>query len=259
MRTKPTILVIDDSADAREILCTLLEEKGYRPLAAADGPEGIALARAEKPDCILLDIMMPDMSGYRVCEDMRSDPALEQTPIIILTARKVERDKSYARTVGADDFLTKPVRPAQLLATIKKHTEGAGRRATRQLGMRHVVALTGDQAFARLLSSAVDAFNFLRKSGTRFDVATAPTFHEAQALIDKSVPAAIIVDAGAQRERPDQIVRQLKKHPEHKDLPLLVVRHDKSEDLRFAWADARLPGRPSMKTIVAAVAKLVEG
>jgi len=259
MDTKPTVLIVDDNPDAREILRSLLEEKGYRAVVAADGPEGLALARSEKPDCILLDIMMPDMSGYRVCEDLRSDPAFEQTPIIILTARKVERDKSYARTVGADDFLTKPVRPSQLLATLKKHLEGAGRRGARQLGLRHVLLITGDQGLVRVLSGAVDAFNFLRKAGIRYDLVTAPTLADAQALIAKSLPAAILVDAAAPQERADQIVRQLKNNPEYKKLPLVVVRHEKSDDLKFAWADARLPGPPNGKAIVAAVAKLAEG
>jgi len=259
METRPTVLIIDDNQDAREVLRALLEENGYRALVASDGPQGLTIARDEKPDCILLDIMMPEMSGFQFCQSLRSDPACEQIAIIILTARKVERDRSYARTVGADDFLIKPVRRSRLLATVHKHIAGRGRRqAARQLGMRHLLAITTDPSFVRLLNSAIDAYNFVRKAGSRFELAEAASLAEARSILDKHLPAAVIVDAKARNEGADQIVRRLKADPKHKGLPLVVVRHGKSDDLKLAWADARLPGRPNGKAILAAVAQLVE-
>jgi len=258
MDTQHSVLVIDDNEDALEILRSLLEDKGYRPLLATDGPQGLAIARSEVPDCIVLDIMMPNMSGFRVCEDLRSDPTTERIPIVILTARKVERDKSYARTVGVSEFLTKPVRPSQLLGAIAKQIAGRDARGAGHLGTRRVLVITTDHAFARGLSSSVDAFNFLHKGRNRYDLITAATLKDARTLAHTSNPAAIIVDALAHNEGPAQIVGRLKKDPKHGKLPLLVVRHDKADELRFAWAEARLPGRPTGKIIMATLAQLIE-
>ena len=255
----PTVLIIDDNKDALEILRTFLGEKGYRVLTAPDGPQGLETARAEKPDCVILDIMMPEMSGFQVCQSLKSLPDCELTPIIMLTARKVDRDVSYARTVGADDFLTKPVRPAQLLSALRKHLGGEARPvAARQLGRRHILAITSDAALLRVLSGAVDAHNFVCKAGKRFDLADAATHNDARAAINRHLPAAIVVDAAARGEPADQIVRRLKADPKHKKLPLVVIRHDKNDELKFAWADARLPGRPGGKAIIAAVTALVD-
>ena len=259
MEDSPTVLIIDDNADALEILRTFLEEKGHRVLTAPDGPQGLELARAHKPDCVILDIMMPEMSGFQVCQSLKSLPDCEQIPVVMLTARKVDRDISYARTVGADDFLTKPVRPAQLLAALRKHLGGEARPAgTRQLGRRHILVITTDRALLRILSGTIDAHNFVCKAGKRFDLADAANLSDARAAIGRHLPAAVIVDARARGEAADQTVRRLKTDPKHKKLPLLVIRHDKSDDLKFAWADARLPGRPGGKAVIAAITTLVD-
>ncbi|MFP4057199.1 MAG: PleD family two-component system response regulator [Candidatus Brocadiia bacterium] len=256
---KPTILVIDDNRDALEILRSTLEEEGYRALAADTPTQGLQTARDERPDLVLLDIMMPEMSGFHVCEKLKAEPACEHIPVVMLTARKAERDLSYARTVGAADFLTKPVRRSQLLATIRKHlATAAPARASRQLGLRHLLAISTDPAFLQALSRAVEAHNFVRKGRTRYDLADAAALAEAKTIIDTQHPAAVIVDATAHNEGPDQIVRRLKTDPRYKALPLVVARHAKSDDLKFAWADARLPGRPRAKDVLRTVNQLLE-
>jgi DNA-binding response OmpR family regulator len=256
MDQPPTILVIDDSPDALEGLRSLFEQNGYRVAVALDGPQGLALAREQKPDCIILDIKMPEMSGFHVCQSLKSDPACEQIPIVVLTALKQDRDRSYARTVGADDFLGKPVRPSQLLAVVKQHL--AGKPSTvRRLGLRHILLISEDQGLTRGLAAAVEAYNFLHKSEDHFGLADAPTLADARRAIGQNQPAAIVVDAKAQNEAADQIVRRLKGDLHTKAFPLLVIRHGRSDDLKFAWAQARLPGQPSGKDIVAAVAGLL--
>jgi len=260
MAQQPTVLVIDDSHDTLEVLRAFLEDKGFRVLTAPDGPQGVELARRHAPQCVILDIMMPEMSGYQVCRQLRAIPDCEHLPIVILTARKAHRDASYARTVGADGFLTKPVRPAQLLAALRKHIGGTATPAgARQLGRVHLIAVTTDRTFLRGLTVAVDAHNFVGQAASRYHLADAANLADARAAIARLHPAAVIVDAKAQPEGADLIVRKLKADPNHGALPTLVVRHRKADDLKLARADARLPGQRGAKEIIAAVTRLIKG
>jgi len=258
MEEKPTVLVVDDNPDARAALAALLEDNGYRVVQAADGTEAVRLARSAEPGCIVLDLMMPGMSGFRVCEDLRANPHLERIPIVVLTARKDPRDRSYARTVGADEFLTKPVRPAALLAAVRRHLGGGPRKPTPGLGARAILAITTDRAFLRSLAAALDAHAFVRRGGSRYELADAHGLDDAFAIIAKATPAAIVVDARARNEGADRIVRKLKTDPDHKAIPLVVVGHQSGDDIKFAWANARLPGRPDPKAVIRTLVGLIE-
>ena len=258
MDEKPRVLIIDDSPDALEAMRSLFEQNGYEVAVALDGPRGLELARSQKPACIVLDIKMPEMSGFQVCQSLKSDPVCERIPIVVLTALKQDRDRSHARTVGADDYITKPVRPSQLLAAVKKHMAG-GPPSAQRLGLRQILLISEDHGLTRGLAAAVEAHNFLHKSENHFGLADAPTLADARRLLDQNPPAAIVVDVRAQNEGADQIVRRLKGDPRTKAFPVLVIRHDRGDDLKFAWAQARLPGQPSGKETIAAVAGLVQG
>lgn len=110
------ILVIEDEAPIVEILKFNLTKAGHRVLAALDGEEGLRLALSEKPDLILLDVMLPKMDGFEVCKKIREK---QSTPIIMLTARDEEVDKVLGLELGADDYITKPFSVRELLARIK--------------------------------------------------------------------------------------------------------------------------------------------
>ena len=110
------ILVVDDEAPIVDILKFNLEKSGYRVLAAYDGEEGYRLAVSEKPDLILLDVMLPKMDGFEVCRKIRDK---HSTPIIMLTARDEEVDKVLGLELGADDYITKPFSVRELLARVK--------------------------------------------------------------------------------------------------------------------------------------------
>ena len=110
------ILVVDDEAPIVEILKFNLTKSGYRVLAAYDGEEGLRLAVSEKPDLILLDVMLPKMDGFEVCKKIREK---HSTPIIMLTARDEEVDKVLGLELGADDYITKPFSVRELLARVK--------------------------------------------------------------------------------------------------------------------------------------------
>jgi len=113
------ILVVDDDRIIVEILKQSLALAGYDVTSAADGKEGLALARALKPDLILLDVMMPKLDGYSVCLQLKEDPATQLIPIIILTALTDRDDKLKALEVGADEFIRKPPDRQELLIRIK--------------------------------------------------------------------------------------------------------------------------------------------
>lgn len=110
-----TILVVDDKANIRNLVREYLEAEGFRVMIAANGREALYAARAEKPDLILLDIMMPEMSGYDFLKIYRRE---RETPVILLTAKLDETDKVLGLELGADDYVTKPFGMKELVARI---------------------------------------------------------------------------------------------------------------------------------------------
>jgi DNA-binding response OmpR family regulator len=114
---KKTILVVDDEPHIVLGLRDALEFEGFRVIAAGKGQEGIALARTEAPDAIILDLMLPDVNGYAVCEEIRRIDA--RVPIVMLTARSQETDKVRGLDSGADDYVTKPFGVNELIARIR--------------------------------------------------------------------------------------------------------------------------------------------
>jgi DNA-binding response OmpR family regulator len=111
-----TILVADDKANIRNLVRDYLEAEGFRVVIAAEGREALYTARQEKPDLILLDIMMPEMSGYDFLKTYRKE---RETPVILLTAKLDESDKVLGLELGADDYVTKPFGMKELVARIK--------------------------------------------------------------------------------------------------------------------------------------------
>ena len=114
-----TILIVDDEADLADLLKYNLEQAGFGVVMAADGVEGLAAARREHPDLIVLDVMMPRMDGIEMCRTVRQDAALRDTPIIMLTARTDDEDYVRGLDVGADIYLGKPLSVPVLLSQVR--------------------------------------------------------------------------------------------------------------------------------------------
>jgi CheY-like chemotaxis protein len=112
------ILIIDDDVDTVRLVGLMLQRQGYQISAATNGEQGLAKAFEEKPDVILLDVMMPDMDGYEVTRRLRKNPITKDTPILMFTAKTQLDDKVTGFEAGADDYLTKPTHPAELQAHI---------------------------------------------------------------------------------------------------------------------------------------------
>ena len=113
------ILIIDDDLDTLRLVGLMLQRQGYDIVAATNGEQGLAKALEEKPDLILLDVMMPDMDGYEVTRRLRKNPTTLTTPILMFTAKTQLDDKVTGFEVGADDYLTKPTHPSELQAHVR--------------------------------------------------------------------------------------------------------------------------------------------
>ena len=117
--SRPTVLVVEDEPALLALLRYNLESEGYRVLEAKNGEEGLTLIRETKPDLVLLDWMLPFLSGIEVCRQMRRLPDLKSIAVIMLTAKSEEADKLRGLEVGADDYVTKPFSPSELMARVK--------------------------------------------------------------------------------------------------------------------------------------------
>ena len=119
-RVTPKILVVDDEPDALELIQFNLKGAGYDVATAAEGNEALKKARALVPDLIVLDLMLPEVDGMEVCKILRRDPATSAIPIIMLTAKAAEIDRVLGLELGADDYITKPFSPRELVLRVKK-------------------------------------------------------------------------------------------------------------------------------------------
>ena len=113
------VLIVEDEKDVREMLRLNLKVGGFDVLEAQNGAEGLAIAKAELPSVVILDLMMPEMSGMEVCRALRRNPATSRIPILMLTAKSTEGDKVAGLEVGADDYVTKPFSPRELLLRVR--------------------------------------------------------------------------------------------------------------------------------------------
>jgi two-component system phosphate regulon response regulator PhoB len=116
---KPKILVVEDEPDAAELVEFNLKAAGFDVVSAADGTAALERARMHVPDLILLDLMLPEVDGLEVCKIVRRDPATSAIPIIMLTAKAAELDRVLGLELGADDYITKPFSPRELVLRVK--------------------------------------------------------------------------------------------------------------------------------------------
>ena len=117
---KPKILVVDDEPDAIELVSYNLKNVGYDVASAADGTEALKKARSLLPNLIILDLMLPEVDGMEVCKILRRDPNTSGIPIIMLTAKAAEIDRVLGLELGADDYVTKPFSPRELVLRVKR-------------------------------------------------------------------------------------------------------------------------------------------
>lgn len=120
MTSRKKILVVDDERITTQLVHAFLEPHDFEVVFAYDGVEALEVARAEKPDLILLDIVLPRKDGFDVCEELRNDPDFKDVRILMFTAKGLSQDIERGRQVGADEYIIKPFSGKNLLAIIKK-------------------------------------------------------------------------------------------------------------------------------------------
>ncbi len=188
-RTKATILAVDDDEDGLFALERLLQQRGFDVITATSGAEALTLARAKVPDLILLDLMMPGMSGHEVTATLKQDAVLRYTPIILLTARGDPEDAIQSLDQGADDFVRRPFNQDELIA-----------RVNAMMRMRNV--------YRELKRAREDSAQLRRELGAEFTfqniVGNAPPMREVFSLIEKvadaDVPVLITGESGTGKE-----------------------------------------------------------
>ena len=120
MSEKARILLIDDHQTVFRLLEAIVRIKGYTLIYAESGQQGIVMARKEQPDLVLLDVMMPDIDGFKVCQYLKENDDTKEIPIMFLTARGADGDLELGRKAGADGFMTKPFQTIEVLKQIER-------------------------------------------------------------------------------------------------------------------------------------------
>ena len=114
------ILVIEDDPATSRLVDYSLRHEGYQVISASNGLEGLRKAISESPDLVILDVMLPGMDGFEICHRLKSEPATAQLPILMFSAKAQEIDKDTGIKVGADDYLTKPAAPSEIVSRVEK-------------------------------------------------------------------------------------------------------------------------------------------
>ena len=168
------ILIIDDDLDTLKLVGLILQRQGYEIVAANSGSQGLAKAAAERPNLVLLDVMMPDMEGYEVARRLRADPELARTPIIMFTAKTMVDDKVAGFEAGVDDYMTKPTHPAELVSRVKallarsathQTTTPAATSATGALDRGRLVGLLGAKGGLGVTTLAINLAVAMTQTG----------------------------------------------------------------------------------------------
>ena len=135
-----TVLLVEDERDIADLVRYHVEKAGMRLVHAADGGAALRLARAERPDVALLDLMLPGLDGLEVCRQLRGDVATRRLPIIMLTARGEEVDRVVGLELGADDYVVKPFSPRELLAGSARCSGASRGRSHPRRGARRAIS-----------------------------------------------------------------------------------------------------------------------
>ena len=208
--SKKTILIVEDEPQIVMGLQDSLEFEGYDVCAASTGREGVALAKQRKPDAILLDLMLPDINGYQVCEELRRwDPFI---PIIMLTARSQETDKIRGLDAGADDYVTKPFSIAELTARLRAIV----RRASRTPGASPETFVIGDAEVNLTAQTATRAGSTQRLSFYEVELLRMLQERKGQPVARDDILARVWgLDAAQTNRTVDNFIVKLRRKIEH--------------------------------------------
>jgi twitching motility two-component system response regulator PilH len=186
------ILIVDDSENIRSVLQINFEHLGYDVVSARDGEEALRQIEAERPDMVILDVMMPRQNGFQVCRKIKSDPRHAGLPVVFLTAKGQKEDRYWGRDCGADEYLTKPFSTAELERIIERLLERSSRQMTTAQFEEEVRARRAHGERAVVLTVAFDAkaLTVFRQKYGEF------RFHEALEGIRETVEIIVREEIG---------------------------------------------------------------
>jgi len=210
--TKKRILLVDDEIDFVKMLQARLRIEGYEVLVAEDGIKGVQIARRERPDLIILDIMMPGMDGHAVCDTLKKSTLTWSIPIIYLTAKTGQADELLALEKGAKYYLNKPYNPAMLLEMIKSALADEEQAAKKE---GRVLIIDKDLAFAG------DCEAKLKQAG--FEVGLAPTAGEGLFSAREFRPEVILLDFQTSHDDAHASIKVISHDEALKEIPLFIL------------------------------------
>ena len=251
MPGKGKVLVIDDNPDAVEVLRNTLTDNGYDVVSTLSGEDGLKMALSEHPNCVLLDVMMPGISGFNICKTLKRDMGLS-LPVVILSAKSGAKDISYAKSMGADDYLTKPVSARRLLTAVDAavsagahHGTMAGTTLDTVLIVSHNVKTVYQlRQFVEDLSS---------RDIHRHRVLQAESCPQAERLSKSETIDLVIIDCTLPGDAGSKLCRSLKTDLKRKSIPIIALLGKAEDDIKYAWADDRLTQPINTAALLAAV------
>ncbi|HEY8731410.1 MAG TPA: response regulator [Candidatus Limnocylindria bacterium] len=232
------ILIIEDEANNLDVARRIVQGAGHEALTAIDGQAGLELARRERPDAVLVDLLLPKLDGWAVTRAIREESWAKKTPIIAVSALAMQADRERARESGCDDFVTKPYAPAELRAVLRRYfADGSTpKAATRPAEAAEPGAIAPSERLGRVLVVDDEAANVelivRRLTGNGYETLTAGNGHDAIAIATKEQPDLILMDVMMPGLDGWQATRLLKGDPKTVNIPVVfVTARDRPEDV----------------------------
>ena len=231
------ILIIEDEANNLDVARRIVRGAGHEALTATDGLAGLDLARRERPDAVLVDLLLPKLDGWAVTRAIREEPWAKEIPIVAVSALAMEADRDRARDAGCDDFVTKPYAPAELRAVLSRHfAEGVAPKIGTKAADVPAGGIDAAERLGRVLVVDDEDANVelivRRLGGNGYETLTASNGHDAIALAMKEQPDLILMDIMMPGLDGWETTRLLKGDPKTANIPVVfVTARDRPEDV----------------------------
>jgi two-component system, sensor histidine kinase and response regulator len=231
------ILIIEDEANNLDVARRIVRGAGHEALTATDGLAGLEIARRERPDAVLVDLLLPKLDGWSVTRAIREEPWAKKIPIIAVSALAMQADRERAREAGCDDFVTKPYAPAELRVLLSRYfADSSAPKAATRASEPSASGITPAERLGRVLVVDDEPSNVelivRRLGGNGYETLTASNGHDAIAIATKEQPDLILMDIMMPGLDGWQATRLLKGDPKTANIPVVfVTARDRPEDV----------------------------
>jgi CheY-like chemotaxis protein len=231
------ILIIEDEANNLDVARRIVRGAGHEAMTATDGLSGLEMARRERPDAVLVDLLLPKLDGWSVTRAIREEPWAKTIPIIAVSALAMEADRGRAREAGCDDFVTKPYAPAELRSVLNRYfADGSAPKVAARPADAPISGIEPSERLGRVLVVDDEPSNVelivRRLSGNGYETLTASNGHDAIAVAIKEQPDLILMDIMMPGLDGWQATKLLKGDPKTANIPVVfVTARDRPEDV----------------------------